>query len=291
MAVSMEFLLCLCIWAVLSSLGFVSSTSSMPACHLQSPSLLDTLQSKCPLSFSPISPLEVNGYFLDRTLTSQRGSGYIAMLFYASWCPFSHDTRLIFEALSSMFPQIEHLAIEQSSAMPSVFSRYGIHSFPTILMVSQTSRIHFRGPKDLHFLVEFYKKVTGFEPVHYVTVDQSTCSRKGSFLNEISTMEPYLLFSLLFLCLKVLVFVYPKLVSRLRAFWVSCVPPLRLEIFGETSQILGRVLHIINVKSIWAKLKLCKVRNFRKGAKNAQVWASSLASVSLGETSSLKSSL
>ena len=54
--------------------------------------------------------------------------------------------------------------------------------------------------------------------------------------------------------------------------------------------MLGRFLYMIDVQRVWAKLKLCKIRNFREGAKSARVWASSLASVSLGETSSSGSS-
>lgn len=282
---------------IVSSLRSVSS-APLPICPPQSQplSFLDTLRSTCPISFSPNSPLEVNGYILDRTLTSKQRNVYTSVLFYASWCPFSHDAQLIFKALSSMFPQIEHLALEQSSAMPSVLSRYGIHSLPTFLMVNQTSTMRFREPKDLHSLVKFYKKVTGFEPVHYVAVDQSSSletsgkfvmqSWWGSSLNEIVTKESYLLCSLLFLLLRILVFIFPKVVSRLRAFQAWYVPHLNLEIFGETSHVLGRVRQMVNVERVWAKIRVFKTRNFCEGAKNARVWASSLSSVSWGQTSS-----
>ncbi|XP_058212387.1 5'-adenylylsulfate reductase-like 5 [Rhododendron vialii] len=275
-----------------------ASSAPPPICpsQPQPASFLDALQSTWPLSFPLNSPLEVNGDVLDGTLTSKQHNVYTSVLFYASWCPFSHDAQLIFKALSSMFPQIEHLAVEQSSAMPSVLSRYGIHSLPTFLMVNQTSTMRFRGPKDLHSLVKFYEKITGFEPVHYVPVDQSPNSEgsgkfvmqswMGASLNEIVTTEPYLLFSLLFLLLRILVFIFPKVVSRFRAFRAWYIPHLNLEIFGETSHVLGRVRQMVNVERIWAKMRVFKTRNFREGAKNARVWASSLASVSLGETSS-----
>lgn len=45
-------------------------------------------------------------------------TGYTSVLFYASLCPFSRSIYPAFEALSLMFPQIEHLAVEQSSSMP-----------------------------------------------------------------------------------------------------------------------------------------------------------------------------
>lgn len=202
---------------------------------------------------------------------------------------------MTFEVLGAMYPQIEHLAVEQSSAMPSLFSRFGIHSLPAIVMVRQKSRTRFYGSKDLDSLTEFYKQTTGGEPVQYVAANQSgsyETSQKlimqswiGSSVHEIFAREPYLIFSVLFLILRVLVYVMPTVVHRLRAIWASYRPHLNLEIFGETSQILGRILQMIDVKRAWSKLRICKSRNFHRSARNARVWASSLASVSLGETS------
>ncbi|KAM7530206.1 hypothetical protein LguiB_033616 [Lonicera macranthoides] len=158
----MAFALFLCISIISSSLRCVSSSShSMCPLH-QSTLFLNSLQSRCPLSYySANSPLEVAGDFLDRTLNSKLGNQYTCVLFYASWCPFSANLRSAYELMSSMFPQIDHLAIEQSSAMPGILSRYVVHSFPTILMVNRTSRRRFRGVKDLHSLIKFYKKTTG----------------------------------------------------------------------------------------------------------------------------------
>lgn len=113
---------------------------------------------------------------------------------------------------------------------------------------------------------------------------------KGSALKETSKREPYLVFSILFLCLRVFLSIFPRASSQLKAFWVSYVPHLNLGIIRETSQIMARVSHMIDVSSFWTKLKQCKTRNLREGARNAQVWASSLASVSLGESPSARSS-
>lgn len=115
-------------------------------------------------------------------------------------------------------------------------------------------------------------------------------SLMGLSLKEASKREPYLVFSVLFLCLRILLFVFPKIVSRLRAFWVTCIPHLNMQIFGETSQAMTRVLQVIDIRRIWTKLGLCKTRNFHERARSARVWASSLASVSLGESSSARSS-
>lgn len=40
---------------------------------------------------------------------------YVALLFYASWCPFSESIRPSFDAVSSLYPSIPHFAIEESS--------------------------------------------------------------------------------------------------------------------------------------------------------------------------------
>ncbi|KAH7512855.1 hypothetical protein FEM48_Zijuj12G0134400 [Ziziphus jujuba var. spinosa] len=309
------------ITTVFSSVQLVSSSSD--TCSHQSTDFILSLQSQCPVSIYPNPPLQVDGDFLDSILASKQRAGDISVLFYASWCPFSRSVSPTFEKLSLMFPQIQHLAIEQSLAMPSVFSRYGIHSLPSILMINQTSRVHYHGPKDLLSLVQFYKKtsgkiplyqitvdilikclcnllsVSGLEPIQYFDNDQSVFSESSETsifqlinsmpLKEISKKEPYLVFAILFLFLRVLLSIFPRLLFHLKAFYVSYVPHFNSGIFGETSQIMGRVCHMIDVRRVWTKLRLCKTRNFREGAKNARVWAS-LASVSLGESSSARSS-
>ncbi|XP_050244912.1 5'-adenylylsulfate reductase-like 5 isoform X1 [Quercus robur] len=298
MAVGVCFLL-VCIITVFSSLR-LGSCSSSSLCPKDSNLFLYALQSQCPISISPNPPLQVDGDFLDRALASKWRNEYIVVLFHASWCPFSRSVLPSFETLNSMFPQIEHMTIEQSSAMPSIFSRYGIHSLPSILMVNRTSRVRYRGPKNLISLVQFYKKTTGLEPVQYFSENQPISLEGGEksifqslnslLLKEISKREPYLVFSILFICFRLLVHILPEVLSCLKAFWVSYVPHLNLDIFGETSQVMGRILNMIDVRRVWTKLRLSKTRNFQEGAKNARVWASSLASVALGESSSARSS-
>ncbi|XP_028780157.1 5'-adenylylsulfate reductase-like 7 [Neltuma alba] len=267
-----------------------SSSSGFSAlCDPSSALFLHSLQFQCPLSISPNPPHQVDGNFVEGVLSGKKKIGYASILFYSSQCPFSHSLLPKFETLSSMFPQVEHLALEQSSALPSLFSRYGIHSFPAILLVNQTSRLRYRGPKDLLSLIQFYERNTGIGSIQYFADDQWQSSRSGRkstmksltslSLEEITSREPYLVLSILFLCLRILFSVFSKIVSSVRAFWVSYVPHLNLQIFGETSQAMGRVLHVIDVRRIWTKLRMCKARNFH-------VWASSLASVSLGESSS-----
>ncbi|XP_010257654.1 PREDICTED: 5'-adenylylsulfate reductase-like 5 [Nelumbo nucifera] len=292
----MASLLFLCITFV-SALRLVSSSSICPP---QSHLFLNRIQHQCPVEISPSPAIEVDGDSLERALGSNWRNTYASVLFYSYWCPFSHGVRPTFDTLSSMFPQVRHLAVEQSSAMPSVFSRYGIHSLPSIVMINQTGKVRYHGPKDLTSLVHFYKSITGLEPVEYFTEDQSSTLGSGeksllqlwreSSTEVILAREPYLIFSILFLCLRAVLYLFPEMLSRLKAFWFSYIPRLNLEIFGETSQLLEHALHVIDVKRVWSKPKLCKTRNFHQGAKNAHVWASSLASVSLGESSSARGS-
>ncbi|OIW06472.1 hypothetical protein TanjilG_05243 [Lupinus angustifolius] len=269
-------------------------------CFPQPSSFLYNLQSQCPFLIQSNPPLQVGGNFIEGVLSGRKSIGHSSILFYASWSPFSRRMLPEFETLSSMFPQVEHLSLELSSALPSLYSKYAIHSLPAILLVNQTSRVRYHGQNNLLPLIEFYERNTGFEASGSIAVGQLRSFASddnltmnlmmGLSLKEISSREPYLVFSVLFLCLRILLFVFPKIVSRLRAFWVSYIPHLNMQIFGETSQVMGRVLHAIDVRRIWTKLRLCKTRSFHEKARSAQVWASSLASVSLGKSSSARSS-
>lgn len=42
----------------------------------------------------------------------------VAVLFYASWCPFSRMFRPIFSVLCGLYPSIPHFAIEESTVRP-----------------------------------------------------------------------------------------------------------------------------------------------------------------------------
>lgn len=113
---------------------------------------------------------------------------------------------------------------------------------------------------------------------------------KSLSFDEIVRREPYLVFSIIFLCLRVALLIFPEMLSQLKAFWVSQALHFNLQVFGETSQIMGRVLQTVDLGRVWAKLRLSKTRSFHASARNARVLASSLASVSLGKSSSSGSS-
>ncbi|KAJ4898550.1 5'-adenylylsulfate reductase-like 5 [Raphanus sativus] len=279
--------------------GFASSPVDFSVCNHEFELFRFDLHSKCPLSLHPSPPIKVDGDSLDRLMAlNHDGNAFMSVLFYASWCPFSRAVRPKFDVLSSMFPQIQHLSVEHSQALPSVFSRYGIHSLPSIVMVNQTFKARYRGRKDLTSLIEFYEESTGLKPVQYVaeaepatTLDTTndnliTWLHNGASISEIFKRDPFLVLSLLFLCLRMAILVFPIAESRMKALWASYVPNLNLERFGEVSQVFSRALHMVDVRRLWLKLRLVKTRNFHERAKNAQAWASSLASVSLGQTSS-----
>ncbi|XP_072951927.1 5'-adenylylsulfate reductase-like 5 [Typha angustifolia] len=260
---------------------------------------LDDVKSQCPVWIDRSLPLEVSGETLDRELGLAQRNTYTSVFFYASWCPFSSNYRPIFNVLSSMFPNIRHFTVEESSAMPSVFSRYGIHSFPAILLANKTSMVRYHGMKDLSSLVEFYKETTGLDPAAYFVVDKLSDSRnmrsrwsRDQPLRDIVTDEPFLALGVLFVILRMIIHSFPVVFSWMRAFWVSYAWHLNLWVIGGSSQLLERVLHAVDIKRLWSKIRLFnKTRNFRKGASNARVWASSLTSVSLGESSSSRVAL
>ncbi|KAL1557432.1 5'-adenylylsulfate reductase-like 5 [Salvia divinorum] len=290
---------CVCIFmcilaASATSFRLVSSSST---CERDSMEFLHDLNSQCPLSIHCSSPpIQVNEESLEIAMSSIQDNEYTAVLFYASWCPFSSIFQSRFSTLSSMYPQIKHIMVDQTSVLPSVFSRHGIHSVPTLIIVSQTSRVRYHGRKDLNSVVNFYKKTTGLDTVVDI-VDDTTCNNvesekpvfvvwKGASLKEIFSKEPYLLISIIFSASRAFLYLFPNIASHIMAIWLAHIPHLNMGIFGESRQLIGRALHLIDVKRIWSKLKVRKTRNFLRGARNARVWASSLASVSLGETSS-----
>ncbi|XP_071721056.1 5'-adenylylsulfate reductase-like 7 [Rutidosis leptorrhynchoides] len=248
---------------------------------------LNDLKFQCPTSVMYISPLEVNAESFDKVLSSNHMNSYVSILFYASSCPFSNAIQPKFDALSTMYPQIKHVMVEQSSVPPVVFSRHGIHGVPSMLLVNRTSRMRHHGPKDINSLVHFYKKTTGLEPVIDLTGDQIIFpenksevpeSHNNTQLKTLVSNEPYLIFSIFFIFLKAILYVFPNIVSNLIALWLAYIPHLNLSIFGESRQLLGRVLHLVDFERLFNKLKLIKSRPFLNGAKRARAWTSSLAS-------------
>jgi len=67
-----------------------------------------------------IGDMQGDEFFLHKALNMvhKNNHEYVAVLFYASWCPFSRVFRPVFSILSALYPSITHLAIEESSVWP-----------------------------------------------------------------------------------------------------------------------------------------------------------------------------
>ncbi|KAH9321024.1 hypothetical protein KI387_015663 [Taxus chinensis] len=254
---------------------------------------------------------ELDEVSLERALNflQKSGSNYMAVLFYASWCPFSKLCQPVFSALSSMFPTIHHVAIEESAIRPSLLSRYGVHSFPSLFLQNHTSRVRYNGSRKLESIAAFYKNITGIEPVSpnpLTPVDGSNL-RGLDLVKDIENEkhcpyswakspekllqeDTYLTLAILFLVSRILYFLFPKVLLWLKQIWKRHVFPANVARMREyTPTYMERILYIFNTNRIKSSLKFCKTGNFQGGAMNARAWASkSLASVSLGEGSSSK---
>ncbi|CAA0840450.1 5-adenylylsulfate reductase-like 4 [Striga hermonthica] len=198
---------------------------------------------------------------------------YVSLLFYSSWCPFSGSFRPSFSLLSSIFPSIPHFAIEESAVRPSILSKYGVHGFPTLVLLNSTMRMRYQGSRTLDSLISFYNAVTGIKmSADGESIGKIVCSgndeKHGNNLEtcpfpwarspeNLFKQETYLTLATLFVILRLLQFFFPTLRRWAQLAWRS---------FLE---------------------RPCKQSNLREGAENAKAWASkSLATVSFGDSSS-----
>jgi len=282
------------------------------------PNLQDTFSNKC-MAFDSDSPSHgAAGFLPDRVreldavsleaafdILQRSSNTYIAVLFYASWCPFSKQCRPVFNVLSSMFPTIHHVAVEESASKP----RYGVHSFPALFLQNQTSRVRYHGSRKLDSILHFYENITGIKSISpdFATQASGSSLRGLDRVKDIENgvhcpyswakspekllqQDTYLILAILFLVLRMLHFLFPKVLIWLKRVWKRHVWPVNGAILRENHPtFIEQILYIFNVNRIKTSLKLCKGRNFQEGAMNARAWASkSLASVSLGEGSSSK---
>ncbi|KAL1344627.1 hypothetical protein AAHE18_08G060100 [Arachis hypogaea] len=225
---------------------------------------------------------------------------YVAVLFYASWCPFSRIFRPVFSILSSLYPSIPHYAIEESSVRPSILSKYGVHGFPTLLILNSTMRIRYHGSRILGSLVVFYNEVTGVRvdsldqlsldkvghlSVHesHGTTEQESCPFSWARSPEhLLRQETYLALATAFVVLRLLYLFFPTLLMCIQYAWNRVLQNVRLGSLLEHPLVyLKRT-----VQSFKCLKEPCKRSNLQEGAMNAKAWASkSLASVSIGEAS------
>ncbi|KAI3460037.1 hypothetical protein Pfo_016700 [Paulownia fortunei] len=224
---------------------------------------------------------------------------YVALLFYSSWCPFSGPFKPSFSVLSSIFPSIPHFAIEESAVRPSILSKYGVHGFPTLILLNSTMRMRYQGSRTLDSLISFYDEFTGIKTsADGVSIDKIKCSgydEKHENYQEtcpfpwarspenLFQQETYLTLATIFVILRLLHFTFPTLRRCTQLAW------RRYTINVSVSSLLEHpVVYLNQVIQLFSSLKEpCKKSNLQEGAKNAKAWASkSLATVSFGDASS-----
>lgn len=210
---------------------------------------------------------------------------YVAVLFYASWCPFSKISLPVFNSMASLFPNIPHFAFEESVIRPSILSRYGVHGFPTVVLLHSSMPVRYHGSRSISSLTAFYSNVTGIKPTSadkttkkkaiYLTnltehnLDQENCPFSWAKSPEkLLQQDTYLILASSFLTLRLLYLLLPKLIGCVISLWYY-------------SQVF-----LQQTKRGFRRLNPCKGANLKEGAMNAKAWASkSLASVSIGEPS------
>ncbi|KAK2984630.1 hypothetical protein RJ640_006613 [Escallonia rubra] len=266
----------------------------------------DPMAMMCPLdgfeTFNVAGVIEGDEVSLQRALNMvhRNTHDYVAVLFYASWCPFSGGFRPSFSILSSLYPSIPHFAVEESVVRPSILSKYGVHGFPTLFLLNSTMRVRYHGSRTLGSLVAFYSDVTGIK----------SASEDGTSLDRICLLsnhekdnnsepescpfswarspenllqqETYLAFATIFVLLRLLYLLSPVLRACTQFAWRRHMLHLRLRNLWEHP-----LAYLDRAIQLFSSLKEpCKRSNLQGGAKNAKAWASkSLASVSFGEAS------
>ncbi|XP_020581002.1 5'-adenylylsulfate reductase-like 3 [Phalaenopsis equestris] len=216
---------------------------------------------------------------------------YVAVLFYASWCPFSKKCLPNFNSMASLFPTVPHFAFEESVIRPSILSRYGVHGFPTLFLLHSSMPVRYHGSRSTSSLTAFYSNVTGIKPaspdkttmrkaVNLISLTEQNSDHENCPFSwarspeKLLRQETYLTLACSFLILRLMHSVLPKL--------MGCLISMR-----NYSQVF---LH--QTKRGFGRLNPSSRRNLKEGAINAKAWASkSLASVSIGEPSGRTQSL
>ncbi|KAJ0235591.1 5'-adenylylsulfate reductase-like 4 [Hirschfeldia incana] len=207
---------------------------------------------------------------------------HVALLFYASWCPFSTSFRPTFHVISSLYSSIPHFAIKESSVKPSTLSKYGVYGFPTLLLVNSTMMARYRGTRLLDSLVTFYTDVTGIETFDKIFIEKSVLPvaphLKGNEDNtepencpftwarspeSMIRQETCLALAAVFVLLRLLYLVYPALVVLMKYIWRRIAHNTRQErlqehTVGFLSRAVQLCMHLIepckrrNLQGAWA---------------------------------------
>lgn len=162
---------------------------------------------------------------------------YVAVLFYASWCPFSRSFRPSFLTLSSSYPSIPHFAVKESAVRPSILSKYGVHGFPTLFLLNSKMRVRYHGNRSFESLSTFYNEVTGFQiksldktsrdkTRHVLKHEKHKSSEQESWSfswarspQNLLRQETYLALATTFVLFRLLYLFYPTLLVFARFTW------------------------------------------------------------------------
>ncbi|XWS25286.1 hypothetical protein CRYUN_Cryun27aG0056200 [Craigia yunnanensis] len=222
---------------------------------------------------------------------------YVAVLFYASWCPFSRAFRPSFSILSSFYPSIPHFAIKESAVRPSILSKYGVHGYPTLFLLNSTMRVRYHGNRSFEYLGAFYSDVTG---IKNKSLDKTSLEKIGHLSNHenhnsteqescpfswarspenLLRQETYLALATTFVLLRLLYLLYPTLLVFAQFTWRQLIRNVKLgSLLEHPLAYLKRAILLFN-----SLKEPCKRSNLQ-GAMNARAWASkSLATVSIGD--------
>ncbi|MBA0792640.1 hypothetical protein Gohar_017119 [Gossypium harknessii] len=269
-----------------------------------SDAIFDFRDSYCPITSAPTQSIDFVGVTEGDEVSMQKalnmvyrnGHGYVAVLFYASWCPFSRSFRPSFNILSSSYPCIPHFAIEESSVRPSILSKYGVHGFPTLFLLNSTMRARYHGNRSFESLGAFYSDVTGIKN----SLDKTSLEKIGHLSNQekhnsteqescpfswarspenLLRQETYLALATTFVLFRLLYLLYPTFLVFAQLTWRRLIRNVKLgTLLEHPLAYLKRAIQLFN-----SLKEPCKRSNLQ-GAMNARAWASkSLATVSIGD--------
>ncbi|GAB2290656.1 5'-adenylylsulfate reductase-like, variant 2 [Dionaea muscipula] len=235
-------------------------------------------------------------------MVHSRSHGYAAILFYASWCPFSRAFKPTFSTFSSLYPSIPHFAIEESTIRPSILSKYGVHGFPTLFLLNSTMRIRYGGSRSFNSLLSFYSGVTGIksDPLLRIPLNNTKCPSNRTEGEDseqencpfswarspenLLCQENYLALATTFVLLRLMCLCFPYLLELARFTRRNHMQNARIQrLWEHLLAHLNQVAHLVNCLSV-----TCRRSNLQGGALDAPTWASkSLASaVAIGDASS-----
>ncbi|KAK7275771.1 hypothetical protein RIF29_16893 [Crotalaria pallida] len=256
-----------------------------------------------PIDYIPVTEGDEVSLHKALNMVHRNNHEYVAILFYASWCPFSPLFKPFFSIMSSLYPSVPHFAIQESSVKPSTLSKYGVHGFPTLFILNSTMRVRYRGSRTLASLISFYTDVTGIriaslDQLSLEKIERLSVHEKHSS-NDIEScpfswarspenllrQETYLALATTFVVLRLFYIFFPTLLLCFQYAWKWVIQNVILGSLLEHPLVyLKRILQ--SFSHLKDPCKRSKRRNLQGGAMNAKAWASkSLATVSIGEGS------